>query len=402
MSFDPGIDSMRAAGIPVTRGPYQNGQAGIRQSLEVMAAKMREGKIDAGVKSWALDCLKSKGLDGRDRQTTPAKQATAILECLRSATVYTSDPYGTESIQSAGATLCLRPNLCIQGGDCDDLTVALGSLYLSIGLPTQIVKQNFGGDAQEHVLVAVHDGTDWKYADPSTNMPFGSSAHAVSEVWVDPMEPIGTLPEAQAEIVTLGKVGAKPKRMQSTTPHWPTGMGSVLGYPTVSDLLSLMKSAAYNLAQLQAVDCPGWPNDPAGYTEWQKDLQQLKVDFDATTKYVNAYIGDQPKWAYDWSVVLYPWDQVRVLIDREIDLDRRLRQNGSCIAPTYADEPQPTGIDPDLWAYQASGSVLKGVQTVADNVKQPVTIAIGGAVVGAVAAIGGLLLLDHLLRPIRR
>jgi Transglutaminase-like superfamily len=399
--FDPGLDSMRGAGIPVSRAPYQSGQAGIRQSLEAMAAKVREGKIDAGVKSWALDCLKAKGLDGRDRSTTPAKQAAAILECLRSATVYTADPYGTESIQAAGATLCLRPNLCVKGGDCDDLTVALVSMYLSIGLPAQIVKQNFGGDAQEHVLAAVFTGDDWQYADPSTNMPFGAAAHAVSEVWVDPMEPIGNLGEAQAEIVTLGKPGKARPRARSTTPHWP-GLGSVLGYPTISDLLSLVDVAAYNLQQLQAVDCPGWPNDPAGYADWQKDLQQLKVDFDATAKYVNAYIGDQPKWAYDWSVVLYPWDQVRALIDREIDLDRRLRRNGSCTAPAYPETPQPKGLDPDLWAYQTSGSILKGVQTVAGNARQPVTIAIGGAIIGGVAAIGGLLLLDRLLRPIRR
>ena len=524
MSFDPGFESMRAAGVPVTRAPYAEGSAGIRQSLETMALKMREGRIDSAIIGWAGGVLKAAGLDGRDRSTTVALQVSALLDALRAATVYAPDAYGAEVIQSAAGTLCLRPGLCLSRGDCipegtlllrddfalvpieqikagdriwgsdkwtrveavafkgkltvdaiemnngstmfltgehkvfvgrcrhnrgpecpschpglqrerfervvvadlregevllqpdrvsfgsevrdpdreyiaglylsegwsedgrfaisgrdgcrkealkhevkaicdrfgvstywakkyirvndqawaiemarlgskarfkraetlnltepaaasllrgimsdstqntngpgrtfsttsrmlmiqvrvlqrmfgvstsvrmltpeqhggagkhnlwrvgvraaqktlavrsieravrsvpcwdvrtddhyvylpehdvtvsncDDLSVALGSATLSLGIPTQIVKQNFGPNAQEHVLIAVYDGSDWRYADPSTNLPFGSAPQARDEVWVDPMDPIGTLPEAKSEIVTLGKPG---------------------------------------------------------------------------------------------------------------------------------------------------------------------------------------------------
>jgi hypothetical protein len=170
-----------------------------------MAQKIREGRNDAAVVGWARGILKSKGLDGRDRPGVK-QQVGAILDELRASTIYAPDPYGTEMIASAGATLCLRPGLCLNGGDCDDLSVALGSATLSLGIPTMIVKQNFGKDAQEHVLIAVQDEKgEWLYADPSTKMPMGSALHANSEVWVDPMEPVGNMPEATAQLVTLGR-----------------------------------------------------------------------------------------------------------------------------------------------------------------------------------------------------
>ncbi len=426
MTFDPGIASMRAAGIPVTRAPYESGAAGIRQSLDAMALKMREGKVDIDVLKYANKALKEAGLDGRDRNTTPTKQAKVLLEALRADTIYTPDPYGTELIPSAAATLCLRPGLCISGQDCDGLSVAYGSLTLSIGIPTQIVKQNFGADAQEHVLIAVHVDGDWKYADPSTKLPFGTALQAIDEVWVDPMDPIGTLPEAAPEIVTLGRpadgycgrcaravthnvlgtdgimhnhacptlgaVGA------GATPHWPIGAGAILGYPMIQDLIELLNTAAYNLQQLQAAvtACPNGFDNAIEWGFWKQEFTQLQADFDAVTKYVNQYVGDQPKWTWKFSVVFYPWDMVREIVDREIDLDRRWRQFGgaNCAPPTYPSTPQPS-VDPDLVVLQASDTALKSVKAVADKVVQPAVIGTTGIAIGIVATLAGFFMLDR-------
>lgn len=256
MSFDPGLTSMREAGITASSRPYEGTSAQqIRMSLETMAAKMRDGRVDSSVNGWAIQCLKEHGLDGRDSNTTAFKQGAALLECIRAATIYVSDPYGVELIPSASATLCLRPNLCLQGQDCDGLSVALGSLYMSIGLPVQIVKQNFGPDQQEHVLIVVHDGTTWQYADPSTNLPFGSALQARDEVWVDPMAPIGALPEAAPTIVTFGKpaglgawqlvtdsaVHAKSRyrfAVLLNLVNWPAGAVSTITPQAVKDIFS--------------------------------------------------------------------------------------------------------------------------------------------------------------------
>ena len=204
--FSPGPARAQAEGIPVTVAPYASGAAGVRQSLEVMSQKMREGRLDPAIAGWARGVLKDAGIDGRDGFPI-RRQAAALLAAIRAQAIYTPDAYGAEVISSAAATLCLRPGLCLNGGDCDDLTVALGSALLSLGIPTVIVKQDYGGENQQHVLIAFQDESgDWVYADPSTNAPLGSKPRGVvSEIMVDPMQAIGQLPDSNAQIVTFGR-----------------------------------------------------------------------------------------------------------------------------------------------------------------------------------------------------
>jgi hypothetical protein len=385
---------------------YADGAPGIRQSLEAMSLAMRKGRLDPGVRGWALQCLKDAGIDGRSG-TTVKQQATVILDALRAATVYAPDPYGAEYIPSAAATLCLRPNLCVNGEDCDGLSVALGSLLLSIGIPVQIVKQNFGGDNQEHVLIAFYDGTTWVYADPSTKMPIGSALQA-QEVWIDPMGPVGPLPEVSPEIVTLGK---------------PRGMGSILGYPTTSDAHQLLDVAIYNAGQLKLAwdncnSCTGassttcgWP-DPGttnisatgpgadAWKTWQADCGLMIADLNTLTTTWNS---TAPVFGQTWDYNPELWDSVRAIIDRQIDLDKRFRTSGTnCALPTYSNEPQPdSNLDPDIWVYKDADTAIKGVESVARNVVKPLAVGSIGVVVGVTLAIGGFFLLDRWI-PRRR
>lgn len=372
-----------------TRRAYPDGAAGIRMSLEAMAQKMREGRIDPGVRGWAIQALKDANIDGRAGQST-RKQADALLTAFRAVTTYAPDPYGVEYIPSAAATLCLRPNLCVSGEDCDGLSVALGSLMLSIGIPTQIVKQTFGGDAQEHVLIAIYDGSNWLYADPSTRLPLGSAVDAVSEIWIDPMGAVGPLPEASPEIVTLGK------------PHM---LGSVLGYPTTSDAHQLLDAAIYNAGQLDAAykACSTGFTDADAWKIWGADLVSMENDLNAITNAWNAEQATSAHWLDSWSYDPILWDQIRGIIDRQIDLDKRWRVSGTtCAAPTYANEPQPvTADDPDQWVYQDADSAIKGVESVARNAVKPVSIAIGGIAMGVIACGVGYFMLDRLI-PRRR
>ena len=406
--FAPGIASMKAAGIPVTIAPYAAGSGGIRQSLDAMALKMREGRIDAAVIGHVGQVLQRAGLDGRSGRTTDAKRVAALLDDLRATTVYAPDAYGAEVIQSAAGTMCLRPGLCLNRGDCDDLSVALGSMTLSLGIPTQIVKQSFGADAQEHVLIAVYVDGDWKYADPSTNMAFGSALAAQNEVWVDPMEAVGNVPEASPQIVTLGRpgglaAGAQLNPQASPTSHW-IGTGAILGYPMIDDLVALRAGAKYQLDQLQAAAtaCPGGFDNAIEWTFWQRDFAQLQTDFANVSNYVDAYIGDQPEWTWKFSAVFYPWDLVRGIMDTEADLDRRWREFGGtkCAPPVYPNMPQPA-TDPDLVVMQAADTALKTVKSVADNAASPATIGAGGVVIGVLLAMGAVIAVDHFL-PARR
>jgi hypothetical protein len=435
--FAPGIDSMRAAGIPVTRAPYADGAAGIRQSLEAMAAKMREGRLDGDVRGWALGCLKSKGLDGRGRQSVRA-QAAALLECFREATVYSADPYGAEFVPSAAATLCLRPGLCVNGDDCDGLSTALGAVMLSVGIPTMIVKQNFGGGQQEHVLIAIHDGNDWLYADPSTKMPLGSALSATNEEWHDPMLPIGNLSEAAPEIVTMGRPSAMAHWPQAApTPHWPVGVGA--GVVTPGDVLAYRnmwndfvvgtaRAAATCAAAWQALAVKGAPStppnvgqfatppDPATMTVWAATQQTYSDDLMASW---NLHAG-----APDFEIVTFAGDILQ-------DFQKTVQRAGEFYQPQIAKDcpalalPQP----PSLELQKQVIGQIEGLGILAHGVLQLLGIGAGGflapfawlghqianppklpdytgllvgLVIGGVVVLGGVVYIATATAPLRR
>ena len=114
----------------VRREEYPSGVAGVKMSLEAIAQHIREGGADTQVQGWAMDQLLAAGINGRGGSDSARMKMNALLAAVRKNTVYTADPPGTELVKSAAAMLCLRPNLCIRGGDC----FPEGTL-LSVGSP---------------------------------------------------------------------------------------------------------------------------------------------------------------------------------------------------------------------------------------------------------------------------
>jgi hypothetical protein len=199
--FAPGVDRMRAAGYKVEAQPYPDGAAGIRLSVEECAKKVRDGRLDADVRGWAGDVLLAAG-----RPTSVSGKTQVLLNAFRASTLYTSDPVGAEYIVGAAGTACLRPGLCVRARDCDDGLVFMGSALMSIGIPVVLVKQYFGVDKQEHIMLEAQDEAgDWLPVDPSTDLPVGQKVEAVEETRVDPMSTVGSLGTTGAEIVTLGR-----------------------------------------------------------------------------------------------------------------------------------------------------------------------------------------------------
>lgn len=90
--------------------------------------------------------------------------------------------------------------------NCDDNLILLGSLAGAAGIPTRVVKQHFGQNVQEHVLLEAQDESGaWFYADPSTDMPLGEAPRALSEVRVDPLDQAVGDVGTGAELITMGK-----------------------------------------------------------------------------------------------------------------------------------------------------------------------------------------------------
>jgi hypothetical protein len=204
--FTPGVERAKKAGYAIEVRPYEGtGEEQVAESLDVIAKKIRDGRLDPDVRGWVGDVLKAAG-DPKSR----AGKVQAILDAFRQATIYVSDPVGAEYIVAAGTTMCLRPGLCVRARDCDDGCVAVGSAIMAAGIPVVVIKQNFGPGKQEHVLVEalMEDGT-WLPADPSTNLAAGDKVPAVSEERIDPMDTVGSSGTSGPEIVTLGAVPAR-------------------------------------------------------------------------------------------------------------------------------------------------------------------------------------------------
>jgi hypothetical protein len=194
--------SLQDAGARVMRAPYAAGTAGHAQSLQVIAAKIREGSASQRISEWAGTVLRDAGLHGRTHAPIIRQQVQALLDAFRGQTVYAPDPVNKESIQSAEVTLCLTPNLCIPKGDCDDGVVAVGSATANLGITTMVIKEDFPNGEQSHVLLACRDEDgEWFTVDPSTLLSVGTSQSpkGTKRTWVNPMENAG------AEIIGIGR-----------------------------------------------------------------------------------------------------------------------------------------------------------------------------------------------------
>ena len=233
MAFEPGVASARAAGIPVNVEPYPAGAAGIQKSIDKILPNMRKGVEDPDIKRESVKALKEAGIDGRNYPNgrPPAHTiADAILAKVRDLTIYVSDPVGSEAIATATATACLRPGLCVGGGDCDDLTILAGSMLGSVGVPPYAVKVRYEADPdsglepQQHIFVGAYDEQGGKiYLDPSTNRASFTSlpSHVTEEVWIDPFDgttnSVGTVGPT---FVTLGAPAQRSRETYFKGGHW--------------------------------------------------------------------------------------------------------------------------------------------------------------------------------------
>jgi hypothetical protein len=219
-------------GVPVQRSAYPEGEEGIQKSLSVMAQKIREGYSTAAMKSFAGNVLRQMGFP-----KTPdgvRARCEALLDYVRKNVTYAPDAPSTEQIQSASISLCVDgAPICIPIGDCDDLCVALATLIMAAGMyPVNVIRQFFGSDLQQHVLIEVQDENGrWIPLDPSTKYPAGKKANAVRETRIDPLEGVDS-----AEFVGIGGL---PVMEYDGRSGWhelseQTGLGALMPPPPVS------------------------------------------------------------------------------------------------------------------------------------------------------------------------
>lgn len=174
----------------VVKRTHPRGELGTSISIEEVARRATEGRVDPKTVAWAREKLAQAGWP-----QTKLAQAEALLAALRRERHYVDDPTDAEFIPSAACTLEGCDGLTFLGEDCDGLLVSFLSACGAVGIWGAVVAHAYdpSGNNLTHVLAAVYDGEydwsdtskgNWIRCDPSTNQPFGTVSKPTREKMV--------------------------------------------------------------------------------------------------------------------------------------------------------------------------------------------------------------------------
>jgi transglutaminase-like putative cysteine protease len=172
-------------GIHIEARPHPSGKEGAMLSLDECAKRAWKARMSPRLRAWAAQQLTKHG-NPKSRRG----KAEAILEEFRKKVPYLADPIQGEFMATPEQTLCLdEDGLCLLAGDCDDMSIALAAIMMSIGIPAMIVGSSHREpiNTPTHVFMAFEDENgDWVRMDGTTKHPVGHTAPAKQEFWVEP------------------------------------------------------------------------------------------------------------------------------------------------------------------------------------------------------------------------
>lgn len=137
------------------------GMAGIRQTLRAMRRYVNDWRKNPIVRDCAMNVV------FMCPQKDYEAEARAIFDYVRDSIRYTRDIHEVETLQTPEVTLHAR------GGDCDDQTTLLCSLFESVGFPTRFVVAGYAGADVTHVYCEVEIEGEWVRCDPTMPEPMG-------------------------------------------------------------------------------------------------------------------------------------------------------------------------------------------------------------------------------------
>jgi transglutaminase-like putative cysteine protease len=150
----------------IIRHKVPSGPRGTLVTARLIADLIRSGAKDFYVRQKAIQIFRERGVPARDR----FGEVRALFEWVHDNIRYTRDIFRVELLHSARRMLELR------AGDCDDMTILLGSMLVSTGHPVRLVLAGFRPDrphVYSHVYPEVHVGRRWIAIDASTDRPIG-------------------------------------------------------------------------------------------------------------------------------------------------------------------------------------------------------------------------------------
>lgn len=139
--------------IPARTFAIPSGDGGVRETLRVMVKLARQYKAHPLIRELA----RARVLGCHDDDEL---KSSALQEYIKAEVEYMSDVWNVETLQTPVVTLGYRePGFGsyepggTAAGDCDDQSVALAALLLSVGVPGCFTAIGLDGEPISHVLV---------------------------------------------------------------------------------------------------------------------------------------------------------------------------------------------------------------------------------------------------------
>ena len=138
-----------------------DGRAGVKETLDIMAKLAREYSIVPRI------ILTSRMLLSGVPPKAWKKEIRALFNFVQKHIRYTRDTSETELLMTPTRLLDIR------SGDCDDKSLLLATLLLSIDHPVRFKAVGFEPGVLSHVYVQAKCGADWIALDATENFGMG-------------------------------------------------------------------------------------------------------------------------------------------------------------------------------------------------------------------------------------
>lgn len=159
------IDLPNMPKLSGTMGELPNGSATIPATMAEMWKKIADPGSQMATYAMARHLI----------QHVPQKallhEANALFSFVQNHIRYVRDPHNIEALQTPAATLQLK------SGDCDDKTILLAALLLSIGIPVKLIVGGFVKGRYTHVWLRAGIRSNWVPMDPTEPRPMGWEPH---------------------------------------------------------------------------------------------------------------------------------------------------------------------------------------------------------------------------------
>lgn len=175
------------------------GESGTDATVRIITRLINGSLKRPGIRFNAISIIKQAAVPNHDQ----AAAAVALYNFVKSTIRYLPDPIGVETVQDPEITIKLA------AGDCDDHTVLLGALAMSVGIPVRFHVLGFHRDDFKHIYPELQVDGQWVPADTTGKFRMGRRtklypAEKIYNYSGEPIMPInglaGTLPIPKATI----------------------------------------------------------------------------------------------------------------------------------------------------------------------------------------------------------